>query len=85
MTMQLKSLFIRRAERYEADYKLGTVRGEIEMEGMHSKVAVKLSDEQCRAILAIVSEAAKQTTEEAMRAMTAEVFNLPAVPALEAA
>lgn len=84
MTMQLKSLHIRSAERWEPGFKEGHVRGEIEMEGMHSKVAVKLSDEQCRSILAIVGQAAKETTAAAVEAMTAEVFNLPSVPALEA-
>jgi hypothetical protein len=84
MTMQLKCLSIRRPERYEEDYKSGRLRGEIELDGMHSKVAVKLSDDQCRAILSIVGQAARDTTAEAVKAMTAEMFNLPTVPALEA-
>jgi hypothetical protein len=83
MTMQLKALSIHRPERYDPDYKLGTIRGHIELEGMHSKVAVKLSDEQCRQILAIVGQAAKDTTEAAVRAMTAEMFNLPSPTLIE--
>lgn len=84
MTMQLKRLFIQMPERYEADFKNGLPRGEIEMEGMHSKVSVKLTGEQCRAILAIVGQAAKDTTEEAVKAMTAEMFNLPTPELIEA-
>lgn len=85
MTMQLKELSIRRPERYELeDYKRGNLIGKIKMEGLHSEVSVKLTDDQCRAILAIVGQAARDTTEEAVKAMTAEVFNLPTVPVLEA-
>lgn len=84
MTMQLKQLLIRMPERYEADYKTGLPRGEIELEGAHSKVSVKLNGEQCRAILAIVGQAAKETTAEAVQAMTAEMFNLPATELIEA-
>lgn len=83
MSMQLKSLSIRRPERYEEDYKTGTLRGKIELEGMHSEVAVKLSNEQCRAILAIVGQAAKDTTAEAVQAMSAEVFDLPTTALIE--
>ena len=84
MTMQLKSLHISRPERYDPDYKTGAIRGAIEMEGLHAKVSVKLTDDQCRAILAIVGDAAKKTTEEAVKAMTAEVFNLPTPALIEA-
>ena len=49
MTMQLKSLHISRPERYDPDYKTGAIRGAIEMEGLHAKVSVKLTDDQCRA------------------------------------
>lgn len=83
MTMQFKSLSIRTAERWEPGFKDGEVSGQIEMEGISSKVAVKLTNEQCRAILAIVGQAAKETTQEAVRAMNTEMFNLPTVPALE--
>lgn len=81
--MQFKTLHISMPERWEPEFKTGMPRGLIEMEGSHSKVAVKLNGEQCRAILAIVGQAAKDTTEEAVRAMTAEVFSLPASPLIE--
>lgn len=83
MTMQLKTLRISMPERWEPDFKSGMPRGEIELEGAHSKVAVKLTGEQCRSILAIVGQAAKDTTEEAVRAMSAEVFNLPTTELIE--
>ena len=85
MTMQLKSLRISRPERYDIDYKSGIVSGEIDIEAQHSKVSVKLTDDQCRAILAIVGQAAKDTTAEAVKAMTAEMFNLPCPTLIEAA
>lgn len=84
MTMQFKSLRIAMPERWEPGFKDGIPRGEIEMEGEHGKVAVKLTGQQCRAILSIVGQAAKDTTEEAVKAMTAEVFNLPTPAMIEA-
>lgn len=83
MTMQFKSLVIRAAERWEPGFKDGEVSGKIEMEGISSKVAVKLNNEQCRAIIAIVGQAAKDTTEEAVKAMSAEMFNLPTAELIE--
>lgn len=84
MTMKFKSLHIAMPERWEVGFKDGIPSGYIEMEGDHGKVSVNLNAPQCRAILAIVGQAAKDTTEEAVKAMTAEVFNLPTPALIEA-
>lgn len=83
MTMKFKSLHIAVPERWEPGFKDGIPRGEIEMEGEHGKVSVNLTGPQCHAILAVVGQAAKDTTEEAVKAMTAEVFNLPTTALIE--
>lgn len=83
MTMSLKQLMIRRPERWETEWKDGKLRGSIELDGLHSTVTVKLSDEQCHAIIAIIGQAAKDTTAEAVKAMSAEMFNLPTAELIE--
>lgn len=85
MTMTLKSIAIKRLESYEVGYKAGElhVAGKIVLDGTHSEVSVHLTERHCREIISIVSQAARDTAEEAARAMTAEVFNLPTTAALK--
>lgn len=83
--LTLKSLAIKRVEHYETGYKAGENRiaGKIVLDGASSEVSVRLTEKQCREILAIVSQAAQDTAREAAEAMTAEVFNLPTMPQLK--
>lgn len=83
--LTLKSLAIKRLERYEEGYKAGENRiaGKIVLDGASSEISVRLTEKQCRKILVIVSQAARDTADEAAQAMTAEVFNLPTMPQLE--
>lgn len=83
--LTLKSLAIKRLEAYETGYKAGENRiaGKIVLDGAASEISVKLNERQCREILVIVSQAAQDTAREAAEAMTAEVFNLPTLQAIE--
>lgn len=83
MTMQLKSLVIKTLENWEKNYAPGKLHGTIALSGMAGEIAFKLNDQQCHAIMKIVAESARDHTQEAVNAMTAEVFNLPTPELIE--